>query len=117
MLTYRYTHKRMRGSRNGDSRISNRDILSEYGVAPTAMSVEKHMVSLMYAPHDNLTLMAKLPFYRKSMAHKNRLGQKFNTYSQGLGDAALHAHIAAYRSRWNKHTIKFTFTNNEFYQQ
>lgn len=114
MLGYRIMHMDMQGNRIGDSRISNKDLLTTYMVAPTAMSMEKHIASVMYAPHDNLTLMVKLPFYRFSMSHQNRRGQKFHTYSEGLGDVAVNAHIVAFRSKWDRHFFSVTLCTQAF---
>ena len=65
MLSYRYMHMDMAGSRDGTDGLSVAEIVSPTGhnfrVTPTAMPMRMHMIGAMYAPTDELTLMAMLP--------------------------------------------------------
>ncbi|MEO1283062.1 MAG: transporter, partial [Pseudomonadota bacterium] len=62
-------------------------------VGGPALTLEMHMLGAMYAPTDNITLMAMLPIVRKEMDHitfrgmlgANRRGT-FTTKSEGIGD-------------------------------
>ncbi len=105
MVGYRYMHMGMHGNLAGEEQVSNADILKDYMVAPTSMSMEMHMASLMYAPTDDLTLMAMLPYKRFSMEHVTRRGTHFTTKSEGLGDLKLMANAVAFRTRWDEHVF------------
>jgi hypothetical protein len=91
MLSYRYMFMDMRGNRDGTSNRSTREILSRYMVAPRKMRMAMHMLGAMYAPTDDLTLMAMVPYVRLDMDHINRMGLKFTTSSEGIGDVGLTA--------------------------
>ena len=60
-------------------------------VAPTKMTMEMHMLGVMYAANDDLTFMGMLPYVRLSMDHITRMGVKFTTDSEGIGDVKLSA--------------------------
>jgi len=122
MLGYRYMYMDMQGLQAGTNRLSSDDILQNYQIAPTHMSMEMHMFSLMYAPTDDITLMAMLPYksHRMTMLMKpmnmntgmasssnmaNSENQSFSTHSEGLGDLKIMANGVLYRSRWDKHIV------------
>lgn len=105
MVGFRYMHMDMQGNLNDDSRIGAQEILSDYRVAPTAMYTEKFMGALMYAPHEDVTLMLMLPYYKKAMSHQTRMGMMFDTHSEGIGDLTFHSHIVLFRSKWNRHLV------------
>ena len=86
MLSYRYMQMDMDGNRDGTSRVGEADVLGDFTVSPTDMSMEMHMFGLMLAPSDDLTLMAMVPYVEKSMNHLTRSGGRFRTNSSGLGD-------------------------------
>ena len=85
MVGYRFKHVGMQGNLSDDKQISNAEVLKNYRVAPTAMTMEMHMASLMYAPTDDITLMAMLPYKRFAMEHVTRKGGRFTTKSEGTG--------------------------------
>ncbi|MEO1204935.1 MAG: transporter [Pseudomonadota bacterium] len=103
MLSYRYMRMEMDGSRIGTDSVTPEQIVTSVPnvnpgppllrVVPTNMTMEMHMLGAMYAPTDNITLMAMLPIVRKEMDHvtfrgmagTNRLGT-FTTKSEGIGD-------------------------------
>ena len=103
MVGYHFMHMGMQGNLSNDKQISNTKVLEKYMVAPTSMTMEMHMASLMYAPTDDLTLMAMLPYKRFSMKHVTRMGGQFTTKSEGLGDLTLMANTVAFRTRWDEH--------------
>ncbi len=86
MLSYRYMNMRMSGSRMGHDDINTTDVLTDFPVAPTDMTMNMHMLGLMIAPSDKFTLMAMLPIVRKDMNHVTRGGLSFRTHSEGIGD-------------------------------
>jgi len=93
MVSYRYMHMNMQGNLKGSNHISNSRIVSPSGenflVAPTSMTMDMHMVGIMYAPSDKVTLMGMVPYLKKSMDHRTRAGSTFTTGSQGIGDVKL----------------------------
>ncbi len=40
------------------------------------MDMEMHMLGVMYAPSDDVTLMAMVPFVRLDMDHRTRTGAR-----------------------------------------
>lgn len=89
MLSYRYMFMSMKGNRDGSERVSASDVLAAFPVAPTAMDMEMHMVGVMWAPTDRVTLMGMVPFLRLDMDHRTRMGTSFTTRSKGIGDVSL----------------------------
>jgi len=98
MLSYRYSRMEMDGNRDGTNRLSTTEVLRSFPVAPTDMDMEMHMFGVMYAPADRLTLMAMLPYVRKSMNHRTRTGRRFETRSDGLGDLKLSALVPLWKN-------------------
>ncbi|MFP6583580.1 MAG: transporter [Candidatus Hydrogenedentota bacterium] len=93
MVGYQYMRMDMDGNLDGSHKVSTSEVLDDYMVAPTEMSVEMHMFDFMYGVTDRLSVMAMVPYIRKSMDHATRIGSEFTTDSEGLGDIqfmALH---------------------------
>ncbi|MEW6026907.1 MAG: transporter [Planctomycetota bacterium] len=105
MFTYRFMSMNMRGNLDGADRISTSDILKDFMVSPTSMKMEMHMIDGMYAPTDNLTLMAMLPYIRFSMHHINSMGVRFATRSEGIGDFKVMPLYTFYRE--GRHSFHF----------
>jgi hypothetical protein len=90
MLSYRYMFMDMEGNRNGTKELSAQDVFAEgFIVAPIKMTMGMHMFGAMYAVSDSLTLMAMLPYLQLSMAHVTKMGKKFTSESEGIGDLRL----------------------------
>jgi hypothetical protein len=89
MFSYSYMRMHMEGMRDGDDHVSTASVLSEYMVAPLRMDMEMHMFGAMYAVNERLSLMAMLPLVRKDMDHITRMGVRFTTRSDGVGDVSL----------------------------
>ena len=100
MLSYRYMFMPMEQNYKGDSSISDGRIVAPHGegfmVAPTRMDMEMHMIGLMHAPTDWLTLMLMAPFTFNSMDHLRRDGTRFSTESEGWGDISLTGLVKVY---------------------
>jgi len=108
MFSYRFIRMDMAGNRDGTGDLSPEEIVTSASnpnappptlrVVPTEMTMDMHMFGVMYAPSDDLTLMAMLPYIDKEMDHvtfqgmagTTRLGT-FTTRSSGIGDAKLSA--------------------------
>ena len=133
MFSYRYMRMDMDGHRIGTNDISLEEIVTTVPnqnpivapngmtvtppflrVVPTKMTMDMHMFGVMYAPTNNITLMAMLPLVRKEMDHitfqapnpmmgvppnnTNRIGG-FATKSEGVGDLKLSSLIRLYDDR------------------
>lgn len=100
MLSYRYMWMDMDGSRNGSQRVSDQEVLNDFMVTPTQMTMQMHMLGAMYAPNDDLTWMLMVPYVSKGMDHVTRMGGTFTTEASGLGDISLMALV-----RFRKSTV------------
>lgn len=99
MMSYRTMHMDMDGMRYGTDRVSSGDVFAEsYSVTPESMSMEMHMLGLMYAPTDKLTLMLMSNYIETEMDHRvlpmsagmiNNGSTKFTTETSGIGDVKL----------------------------
>lgn len=89
MVSYRYMFMSMDGNRDGTDDLSNDEVLEDFMVSPEDMTMQMHMLGAMYAPTDQLTLMAMVPFVIKEMDHVTRMGTDFTTNSSGIGDIKL----------------------------
>lgn len=86
MASYRFRTMGMSGSLQGTSDVSDQQILKNFMVTPTKMTMSGHMLGLMYAPTDDATIMVMVPYMNKSMEHLTRRGIRFTTNSSGVGD-------------------------------
>ena len=91
MLSYRYMYMDMRPNYVGDTEVTPRSQLSPPGlgpfqIMPTDMQMHMHMVGLMHAPSDDVTLMLMLPYIENTMDHLVANGTTFNTSTSGIGD-------------------------------
>jgi len=89
MLSYRYMYMDMDGNRSGRDTLTPEQVLQQFPVTPTRMTMQMHMLGAMYAPSDTLTLMVMAPYIIKEMDHLTRMGTRFTTRSQGFGDISL----------------------------
>lgn len=91
MWSYRYMRMHMDGNRLGADDISAATIVNPAGqgftVAPLEMDTDMHMLGVMVAVSEQLTVMAMLPYVEKRMDHRARNGNVFTTESEGVGDA------------------------------
>ena len=93
MLSYRFMRMSMNGNRDHTRRVSTGSVHRGFPVAPVDMDMEMHMLGAMWAPRDDLTLMAMLPFTRLDMKHRTRTGRSFTTRANGIGDVKVTALI------------------------
>jgi hypothetical protein len=89
MAGYRYMFMDMEDNLEGTRVASPSEVLKSYPVVHTRMTMEMHMVELMYAPSDRLTLMAMIPYDVKTMDHLFRNGTRNTDVSSGLGDVSF----------------------------
>ncbi len=92
MISYKYMRMFMKGMRDGTNGLTNSQVISQgYMATPTKMTMEMHMLGLMYAPLDELTLMVMAPYVIKKMDHVRMNGTTFIRESEGIGDIKLTA--------------------------
>ena len=108
MLGYQFMFDKMSGNLMGSHRISNEKILERFAMTPTDMTMQMHMFMAMYAPSDDLTIMAMLPYIRKSMNHVTGMGDSFVERSEGVGDIELRGLYTIYGSADSRHRILLT---------
>ena len=107
MFSYRYMDMDMSGNLKGSHNISSDEITTTipnvFGdmpptvrVVPQNMTTKMHMVGLMYAPTNDLTLMVMLNYLERKMTLTTYQGMTgttqlgdFNTESTGLGDTKI----------------------------
>lgn len=99
MFSYRFMRMEMSENADGGTTLSTEEVLADYMVAPLEMTMDMHMLGVMYAPSDRLTLMAMAPFVDMSMNHQTRMGMRFTTESSGIGDVSLAAMMPLFKDQ------------------
>lgn len=102
MASYRYQFMRMEQNFVGTSSVSDAAVQGlGFGIVPTGMDMEMHMIGLMYAPSDSVTLMAMVNYVDLSMSHRfgPGLANEFTTRSSGIGDSSLTALIKLHETK------------------
>jgi len=89
MVGYEYLLESMDGNRDRTRRVGHGKVLERFFTAPTEGIMEMHMPMVMYAPTEDLSLMAMVPYMRKSMKHITRDGVRFTERSEGIGDVQV----------------------------
>ena len=106
MLSYRYMSMDMEDNLAGDNSISPAQIVSTLTnpfappatvrVVPVEMTTNMHMLGMMYAPNDKVTVMAMLNYLEKAMQHQTFMGGAgttplgtFTTRNSGIGDTKV----------------------------
>ena len=105
MVSYEYMHMSMRGERVGTQTVGNDTVLARFNASPTDMTMDMHMPMIMYAPTNDVTLTAMLPYVRKSMNHIDREGMRFIEESSGIGDLNVNALYTFYKTRTLAHRL------------
>jgi len=122
MLSYRYMHMHMAGNRHGTDSLAPSYIATNtanafFGlpgqppklrVVPTKMTMAMHMLGIMYAPSDTITLMAMANYAEKTMQHVTFQGSggttelgTFFTTTRGIRDSTLAGLIKLHSSSKN----------------
>ncbi len=90
MASYRLMDMQMEGMLKGSKTIENSELFNEYMMVPQDMSMQMHMLGIMYAPTDRLTLVAMAKFLSNEMTSKKMMGT-MSMESQGFGDLKVGA--------------------------
>ena len=112
MFSYRFMQMSMKGNQDGTSSISPDEIATTVSnrfanppmmpptlrVVPTSMDMKMHMIGVMYAPSDRITLMGMMNYLDNEMDHITYAGPTgtaqlgtFTTGSSGIGDTTFSA--------------------------
>ncbi len=90
MVSLRAMRMHMEGMRDGTQQLSSADVFAQgFGVSPLQMNMDMLMLGAMYAPTDDLTLMAMVPWVKNEMDLVTGGGVEFTTASSGIGDVRL----------------------------
>lgn len=101
MFSYKFMHTDMSGLRDGTSKVSVDNVIpmmgTKYGymMAPTKMSMDMHMVMLMYGISDHLTLMGMTNYQDNAMDMLMNMGMGKGNKAEptmrtgGIGDSEL----------------------------
>ena len=120
MFSLRFSKMNMDGMLSGNNVISANSVMSApngasdgsgtYMNSPISMKMNMFMFGAMYAPTDNLTLMAMSSFNQKEMISQRmrmRGGSRFNVNSSGVGDTRISALLRFLENEFVK--INFAF--------
>ena len=88
MFGYEFMFMDMGGHLSGTRDVSETEILKHFPSASTGMTVEEHMLEIMYAPTNKLTLMAMLPIKHIDMDMVMD-GFHFTEHSARVGDLQI----------------------------
>lgn len=94
MFSYRYMYMNMEDLNRGSKNVAFSNALRPndiYMVTPTSMPMQMHMLGMMYAPTDKITLMAMVNFLSQEMDHLTAMNGTFTTESSGFGDTKIGA--------------------------
>lgn len=91
MFSYRYMTMDMRQLRQGTEDATTADGHTNYMVAPLDMVMNMHMLGVMYAPSNKITLMVMANYLENDMNLQMRNGNQFATNTSGLGDVSINA--------------------------
>ena len=105
MVGYTFMNMPMETMGDGTQKLSTADVLQNFMATPTSMDMQMHMLHVMYAPTDNLTLIGMVNYYDKSMDHVTRSGVEFTTRSKGLGDIEFGGLYHIYRKGFDKQRV------------
>lgn len=94
MFSYRYMYMNMEDLNRGSENVDFSDALRPndvYMVTPTSMPMNMHMLGMMYAPSDKITLIAMVNYLSQEMDHLTAMNGVFTTESSGFGDTKIAA--------------------------
>lgn len=94
MFSYRYMYMNMEDLNRGSENVGFSNALRPndvYMVTPTSMPMNMHMLGMMYAPSDKITLIAMVNYLSQEMDHLTAMNGVFTTESSGFGDTKIAA--------------------------
>lgn len=99
MASYRYMFMSMQRNYDGDSQISDADAQNGYMGSAAEMDMQMHMLGVMYAPCDKLTLMLMSAYKENTMLSNMMGGARSKMRSSGWGDVTLSAYYGLYKKQ------------------
>lgn len=89
MASYRFMSMAMDENYSGSTEVTPAQVHADFMLSPMSMNMDMHMLGVMYAPSDKLTLMAMLNSLDISMDLMMRNGMSFSTAARGIGDTMV----------------------------
>lgn len=92
MFSYRYMYMNMDGINRGSENVDFSNVLRPndiYMVTPTDMTMQMHMLGMMYAPTNKITLLLMTNYLSSDMNHLTAMGTTFATAASGFGDTKI----------------------------
>lgn len=87
MFGYDYMHTHMAGLYQGSRELTPAEAFAQgFGAVHISMEMDMHMLEVMHAPTERLTLMAMLPYVQMSMEHLRSNYTRFPQSTEGIGD-------------------------------
>lgn len=100
MVEYRYMNMYMEDNRMGTKTVSDADAIgalgTNNGATPTQMTMEMHMMHIMYGISDDVTLYTMLMLPSITMDHMRANTTEFTTHNSGFGDTGFGALLRLY---------------------
>ncbi len=103
MFSYRYMDMSMDGLRRGTNDLQTAQALQDFMLVPVKMDMQMQMLGVMYAPTERITLMGMLNHQKNDMLLETRMGNRFTTSSEGMGDSKLGTLISL--KKWNNNYL------------
>ncbi len=104
MFSYKMMPMSMEGMLLGEESIDDNMVPMNPMNIPQEMTMNMHMLGIMHAPSDNLTLMIMMNYLSNEMSLVHRMGMMsmdFETESSGLGDLSVGALIRIFEKNRN----------------
>ena len=89
MVSYRFMTMSMKDNFRKADEVSDSEVLETFMIVPLEMTMNMHMLGVMYAISDRVTLMGMLNYTSLSMDHVTRADVFFTTESSSLDDTRL----------------------------
>ena len=108
MLSYRFMAMDMQELQSGTTALETAAVLKEFMTVPTQMGMKMHMLGVMFAPHDKITIMAMTNYQQLHMEmegahdhttshHDHPIGTH-EMSSAGIGDVKLEALLTLWKT-------------------
>lgn len=89
MFSYQYMRMNMKRLNRNSKNVNFNNALAEYMVTPTHMLMNMHMLGIMFAPSNKISLMVMGSVVSGNMDHRTRMGAEFNTETSGFSDVQV----------------------------
>jgi hypothetical protein len=107
MTSYRFGYMFMDDNYLNSSSVSDSEVLGQYMMAPTEMTMKMHMIGGMYGVSDRLTVGLMMNYQEKEMDHINAMGKSVLQVNSGFGDSSINGMYQFFKSGLK--TLQFNF--------